>query len=629
MLWCLDCPENVALIFHPATHPYQFYSFQKEHFVGFPKWRGGVITATPSSSAVDGPPDFPDILLNPTKKTSVNKSGFRVETFPDPNNDIDKTSSKQYKYVSLRHIRPLSQWLTLLRGIPDRQVDPSVKYALTGMTNLSLLEKYRFVGDWPNASIHCKGIYLGADLIVVGDAVRIFPSFAVPSASDSSTPTTRPKDQRCTDVLVVSSVRLNVLDVNPEHILPESALLGTSSSVTLVGQAYTLDPRRDYHLPVDLDTDLHVPDVDAPQPIPAEVVKSAFPTVGAAQFGDWFPLHPPNKRFEISFDRVLGRMYEADAVRMWTGMTQNKLQPLNALGLKARPSLSHDLDGVLAGRRYATMTDERIPETAKGKIAWFWADTRVEALSLQTFNGYEVGVYDEVRDSKTLQAWRATLKVIDGTANQQDVRDTNLPLRKGRPKGSRLVDGRLVQLDQMVFEMASAVKKTTEYGKEKERRFSMGYGPGGGAQGSALRGTSQMVGVALEDSEDESTDVGSGFDANNFPEDLDDSEGGRQQPKSQVARGKEPMTKEQIMRSVEAGLDDYDDDEDDFEEEDEDEDDPDVAVLQDLYGPPPLARGGTEESETGDYNPLLDLFEARGRSSAESGSRSRDKRMKL
>jgi hypothetical protein len=658
VLWCPYFPDELDLIFNPETGFYQFYSFDQERFLGFPNWLGGVIAAAPSSIAVDGPLDFSDILSNPGKKSAYNTSGFRVETFPDPNNDTDKSLSKQYKYVPLRQIRPLSHWQTLLRGIAKRKLDPSLKYALTGMTTVSLLEKFRFVGDWPNASIHCKGIYLGAELLVVGDAVRILPAPPVATQSHLSTPTPNPKQNRCTEVLIISSIRLNLHDITPEHTLPTSRQLSTHSSITLLGRAYTLDPRRDYRIPTDLDTNFSLTHLTLPQPLPPEDVKSAFPTVGAKHYGDWFPLHAPHQKYEISFDRVLGRLHEADAVQLWTGMSQTK----NADGSTAPrkpPSLSYDLDGVLAGRQYAVLTDERIPEVPGGQVAWFWADTRVQALNVETLNGWEVGAYDLVRERGTLRAWRAMLRVLDGTASVADVKDTRLPQRKGRQKGARLVDGRVVypgeegdgeEDDDGGDGMRRERKKEKE--KEKERRFSMGGVGMGGGSSQML-----MAGLAQDDSDDETSGeeagTGSGTGKGTLTGDGSPSasmsgvDSGVEGPASEarephrhghlarknVRKGKipgVPRSKMQIMASVEVGgSDDEEGDGDGGEDYDYD------AVQDIVEGRVPLARGGTEESEGGDYNPLVESLQstvavaaaAVRRRSSSSGPR--EKRMRL
>ena len=620
VLWCQHFPDDLDLVFDPTNGEHRFYSFEHARFLRHPAWRGGVITTVPNNAAIDGPIDFPDILSNPNKTTALNRSGFRVEEMPDPNADENKSASKRYSIVPLRNIRPLGHWQSLLRGIPERKLDPSVKYALTAMTTLSLLDKFKFVGEWPNASIHCKGIYLGGELIIVGDAVRILP-LSQSQQQTSFSLGSPPERPRCTDVLVISSIRLNLLNIQPEHIAttaPISPLLSTSMSITLVGRAYTIDPKRDHRL-LDLDklesSQSSITTIKVPTPFPREQVKSLFPTVGAREYGDWYPLHADDKRYEISFDRVLGRLYEADAIRLWNGQLQFKDEKETAGPNKPTPSLSWDMASIIAGRKYATLTDERIPEAPRGVIRWFWADTRALALNVESFNGYEVGPYDEVRDRETLKAWRATLKVIDGTASQQDVRDTCLPRRKGRPEGARLVDGRVLLP-----------------GESNRRRESFSFGGsqggGGGVMGGRMKGSSQLVGAALEDtsSEDGSEDDGDG-DRGGSGSGLDSglsrkSSGAAKQQTRKSSGIKSAGMGGSLLRSIEIGDSEKDSGPDEEDEEDNDEEEEEEDDLEDLLTVP-LARGGTEESEGGDYTPLLDSFKGSRTSSSGPSKRPR------
>ena len=306
VLWFTHHPDDVDIVYNPKVGGYQFYSPERRQFHGFPRWRGGVVTERPS---IDDNIDFPDVLCVVNRKDSLNRAGFRVETFPDPNDDLDKSASKQFKYIPLRQIRPLNQWQTVLRGIPEKKLEPSIQYALTCAVSVSLVEKYRFSGKWPHASISCKGIYIGAELLIQGDAVKI-----IPSRQDGSTDLSK-----CTDVLVISDIRLHLLDLDQEHTENTSPLLGKRTSITLVGKAYTLDPERDYSQSSNPST-FQVP----PQPIPTETIMHALPTVGAAAYGDWYALHAPDKKYEITFDRVLGRLYESGAMGMWSGMLGNR-----------------------------------------------------------------------------------------------------------------------------------------------------------------------------------------------------------------------------------------------------------------------------------------------------------------
>ena len=299
-------------------------------------------------------------------------------------------------------------------------------------------------------------------------------------------------------------------------------------------------------------------------------------------------------------------------------MAQTKLDPAN--GAERKPSLGHDLDGVVAGRRYATQTDERIPAVPQGEIAWFWADTRVQGLNVETFNGFEVGAYDLVRDRRTLRAWRAMLRVLDGTASVADVKDTRLPQRKGRQKGARLVDGRVVYPGD---EDEDGEEDGMKRERKKERSFSLG-GIGGGAMGN-----SQMLRAGLAmDSEDETSGdetggesgLDSGVDAASRGESETQSQG--QLARKNVREGKMPgmpRSKMKIVSSVEVGT----------AEDDEDEgEDYDYEAVKDLVeGEVPLARGGTEESEGGDYNPWVESFQSTAARRSSSGPR--EKRMRF
>lgn len=123
VLWIVDFPSDAFLMLHPDTQEYRYYSFKTRRFGDCPAWRAGVVTTVPTCIATNGPMDFNDLLSTPIKRTSLTTSGFRVETMPDPNN-TDKSWSKQYKYIPLRNMRPLSQWRLLLKGIKQTDLHP-------------------------------------------------------------------------------------------------------------------------------------------------------------------------------------------------------------------------------------------------------------------------------------------------------------------------------------------------------------------------------------------------------------------------------------------------------------------------------------------------------------------------
>ncbi|ETI23912.1 hypothetical protein G647_05719 [Cladophialophora carrionii CBS 160.54] len=567
VLFCPTFLDQHYLMLDERTQEYKFYSFKQKCFHGFPTWRAGVIAAIPSATAADGPVDFTDIQDIPKKSNSLNTGGFRVETFPDPNNEQDKTASKQYKYLPLRNIRPLSHWHLLLRGIPRTKWHPSIEHALTCMTSISLLEKFYFKGDWekdktgtkkPQASIRCKGVYIGAELITIGDTVRILPET---------------KEVACTDVLVVESIRLHLRDITPDHFLPDSPLLSTQSYITLVGKAYTTDRNRYFQ---------KNPHAQAPAPaikISPEEVKTTFRPVGSPLYGPWYALHAPQNRYEISHDQILGRLYEGAAVQLWTGLLQRK--PTN--GEKyIKPVLDYDLQGIQEGRVYATHADERLNESHEEPLVWFWADTRAEALDLQSINGVEVGRYDKVRDKDTLELWKTHLRILNGqqisidniskSFTNFDSLDSILGLKKrGRKAGARVINNKVYYpgdagYDDPDQEGESAVQLTPSKHKG-----------------------SQMAGAALVSTEEEDSDEEAFMEAQedwDLPVEARSESPAPVRPALLMPKPKRMKTKAEIMASAA--------DEQSFSDDDDE-----------LFAPLPI-RGGTEETEGGDYDPGVD-----------------------
>jgi len=554
---------------------YRYYSFDQECFHGHPDWRAGVVAEVPTAKTANGPIDFTDIQSIPKKATSLNTAGFRVETLPDPNNEVDKSASKQYRYVPLRNIRPLSHWHMLLRGIPKDRWHQSIEYALTCMTSMSLLEKFWFRGDWPNAHIRCKGIFLGPELIIVGDTVRIRPDKSASSAR-----------KRCTDVMVVEQIRLNLLNIQPEHTLPDSEHLASSYTVTLKGKGYTLDVRRSH--------EIQTQGADAvrtviPAAVPLEEVKTVFNCVGAADYGSWFHLHHPTKRYEISHDMVLGRMYEAGAVQLWRG----QLQTQEALDEELVPKLDFDLQAIEAGRRFATQNDMRLEEAPDNEIRWYFGDHRADALDLELFNGQKIGRYEEFRDKATQEQWRNHLRLLNGRTVTPDLfkytsfTEFALPGTRGRKPGSKVINGKVVRPGQPGYDDPISPDQIEPEGTPRHKQYSQ--------LASAV-----LISSDEEDDEDQGED-----DADDGAEtserELDhyylaqeDHKGGGGVPGSSIfeskSKSKEPLTKTQIM----AGIEQADFDDDYSSEEDW------------LDAPMPLARGGTEESEGGDYRPEPD-----------------------
>lgn len=398
VLWCPELEGEVE--YDPETEMFQIYSQEKGKFIGVPNWRAGTV-----AQVAEEPNVLQDILAETEKKYAVNMSGYRIETFPDPNSP-DKSLSSQYKYVPLSNIRPFNYWNVFLQGVETDDFHPSVTNALTIMSSFSMLDKHRFVGRWPNASIHCKGIYLGAELLIKGDGLRLMPQ-------DAGSPEN--PEGKVTDILVLDRIELKLMSCDADLSSP---LLCETTTPRLTGKVYSIAPHRAYRDPGS---------IGSPKPMDDDEIINSFECVGMRDYGPWYRTHAPGTTVEISINQAIGRCYESEYMQI---MFDNL-------------SFGIDLEGVRGGRQYGREADDRIAPDKE----WFCGDYRLQALALETLNGIQVGWYDEARD---LKMFRANLKIIDGEATNSDIRDAKIARAAGRPR-TGLIGGKT---DSSTFEGA-------------------------------------------------------------------------------------------------------------------------------------------------------------------------------
>ncbi|KAE8550895.1 hypothetical protein TMatcc_008957 [Talaromyces marneffei ATCC 18224] len=371
------------LKYNEQERSYQIYSSKMRRFIGRPDWRAGTVSEVP-----DKDPVVLEDLIEPTKKTwEVNYSGFRVETFPNPNSD-DKSASLQYQYVHIYLLRPFNSWPTWLQGMPQKEWHPSIKHAMTVMSSVCMINKYHFKGVWPNASIYCRGMFLGPEMIVVGDTVRL-------KAKGATVNRLAP----VTDVMVIKRIEFRLNSCIKD---PQSPHLAKSYSIRIRGNIYSNLPTRA----------CRNPDGYGSQPLNQQEVIDAFQQVGMSEYGAWYRTHRPGTAVEISHDMIIGRCYEPAAMELVFGHT----------------SLDYDLFGMLASRDWSRKTDNRMEDGQD----WFWADYRVQALSIDTLNGDEVGRYSKSREPRM---WRGVLNILDGIPTQADWEAAKLPRNAGRQPG--------------------------------------------------------------------------------------------------------------------------------------------------------------------------------------------------
>ncbi|KAB8446224.1 hypothetical protein FH972_025206 [Carpinus fangiana] len=343
--------------FDNASNTYKLYDERRRLFTGYPKWEAAVVGQTPSEflSLQD--------LIRETHESQTNPiySGFRLEPIPDPNNFEHKEWTKRYKYVPLHQVRPFAFWQEFMAGIPECEWHPTIVHALKCMSSFALSGRYRFKGDWPTATVFHKAMQIGAEVIAIGDALRLLPN---------ATSSVGPDDLL---VLHVTSIRLQL-----SHLDAASANdyeIGTpyESSALVAGKAYTLSGQFAFN-----------PDSSPVDPL----------TLPRGMLG-----------------RVAGRCFEADALFAWHPWYSIDAGPRNA-------PLSIGLDGTMAAREYAKSHDARI-DRAQGK-SWFWADTRAELLGITTLNGIAVNAWAGMRSADDLDEARHAINVLEKGASKAD-----------------------------------------------------------------------------------------------------------------------------------------------------------------------------------------------------------------
>lgn len=281
-----------------------------------------------------------------------------------PPNQPNKSLSLRYVYVPMQHIRPLAFWKEVLNGVQNPH--ESLVNAQTVMATAALVGRRRFKGNWPNASIFCSGIYIGSEFIQEEDLIRLAASTGC-----------------VTDIMEVRQIKLSFNNLQASSSSPEAE----NSGIFFAGKAFTVDPAKAFS--------------DSGGPCRADV----YP-----DYGSLYWLHDPNRLYKVSLAKVLGRCFEPDAMRLWFPTL-----PAN------NPSavLTQGMRGIIDARNFSTKTDKRLQPGQ----AWFWADTRMQALDLHSLNGVEASSHDRLREDK-LEAGQKALRVLarPTAKNQADMR---------------------------------------------------------------------------------------------------------------------------------------------------------------------------------------------------------------
>ncbi|PNS21628.1 hypothetical protein CAC42_987 [Sphaceloma murrayae] len=393
------------IVYENERRSYAVWDTKQEMLIEMPRWEAGVVTEVPRESISEG-----DLVQEQRKQYQVNYSGYRIEPLPSIGQD-EKHWSKRAVHVRLHEIRPFFLYREVQKNIRPANYHPTIGHALTAMSSFCLLERYHFKGIWPSASIFCRGIYIGAELIVCGDTVRLLPSGLSPGTS------------QVWDVVKITAIKLKLIHLdareNPDYYdyTRKTSDLGREYDccVHIEGVGFTMDQSRAWGMGK---LALVKDDVDIPAIIHG--------------YGDWYRLHDPAKRWKVPFSKVLGRCVEAEAMKLWFSSVAGGSQlpasqgfaPINvptsvpdSVVPETAVDISKGFKDMTTARKFAKARDPRLADSKHKE--WFWADHRSEQLDLQEVKGQAVQDYVHGRPTRDVDAWRRALSIREKGAGHK------------------------------------------------------------------------------------------------------------------------------------------------------------------------------------------------------------------
>lgn len=355
------------------------YDFKTREWLNFPQWEAGVVTQIPVE-----PLSSEDLThMSHTKKQGVTYSGYRVEALT-PLSTKEKPIASQHKYAPLHAIRPFAFWKDCIKD--PSQAHPTIAYATKVTNSFCVIGKQRIEGQWPAATLFAQGVYIGSELVLVGDAVRLLPCEG---------------QQQITDIMIISSIRLRFVNLEEANDDDYDDDHPYHTCLHISGKAFSLDPKKSFQ--------------GGP---PVSPGTGALPK-DLEKYGQWFSILDPSKpktRLEVPYSHVIGRCFEGIAMEAWWAPQTPGHKPVTG---KAKPiDLNQGFDTIREARIISTQTDPRI-DKANGK-SWFWAESRIEQLDLHEVNDRFVGVRDEERDRAQMHTWRQALRILDGKRSNFD-----------------------------------------------------------------------------------------------------------------------------------------------------------------------------------------------------------------
>lgn len=129
-------------------------------------------------------------------------------------NSLHSDQQLPMEYLPLKSLRPFCFHEEILNAAntPRREWHPSIFNALRASASFSLALPARFTGTWPDAQVFYDGLFFGAELILVGDVIRVAMPLQSPGDQDEQSQTHDFKVNACK----VTSIVLTFEGLEPD-----------------------------------------------------------------------------------------------------------------------------------------------------------------------------------------------------------------------------------------------------------------------------------------------------------------------------------------------------------------------------------------------------------------------------
>lgn len=365
--------------FEDMTQQFKVFDEDSGDFVGFPAWKAGVITTEPEEQL-----GHEDLSPPPYDRLEVINKSYRIELYPDPDTKDKRLSNEGY-LVPLNRIRPLSMYHELLSGVSQNQWHETIHNALKVMNTVCFVDPIGFAGKWFSYSIRCRGVWIGPELFINGDAVRLLPAGG--------------NDNQVDQVIIINRI---------DHRFENDDIHDERSSIVVTGPVITVNKIRSFQ-----DTPFTAAE-EQELPLPASTAGYSWYPIDVSTDG-----HPPEANYErflddwqeIPMSFIVGRLYDSEAMKALLNIGNFDV---GGLGMKQ-------------ARQWAKQ--HRPDMKVNTRQGWILTVDRIQALGIETLNGRAVGRgvdRDNIRPGNGNHPPQSTKSVVTGRpANWSETEDEN------------------------------------------------------------------------------------------------------------------------------------------------------------------------------------------------------------